>query len=407
MKFTLSWLKEHLDTSASLDEILERLTLVGLEVEGVEDKAKALAPFVVGEVLSAEKHPNADKLRVCMVTTGGAPVQVVCGAPNARAGLKTVFAAPGTVIPATGTELKIGKIRDVESRGMLCSAREMGLSEEHDGILELPADAPVGAPFADVLGLNDPVIEIAVTPNRADCLGVWGVARDLAAAGLGTLKTADVAPVTGHFDAPIKVQLAFGDTPALCPLFALRVVRGVKNGPSPEWLQAKLRAIGLRPINALVDITNFMTFDRNRPLHVFDARKVQGDLVVRRGEAGETLLALDGRTYALDDSMCVIADAKGVESIAGIMGGEESGCDADTVDVVIESALWDPINIAQSGRRLGLNSDARFRFERGIDPAFALPGLDLATRMVLDLCGGEASHMVVAGAVPDTSRTID
>ena len=407
MKFTLSWLKEHLDTSASLDEILERLTLVGLEVEGVEDKAKALAPFVVGEVLSAEKHPNADKLRVCMVTTGGAPVQVVCGAPNARAGLKTVFAAPGTVIPATGTELKIGKIRDVESRGMLCSAREMGLSEEHDGILELPADAPVGAPFADVLGLNDPVIEIAVTPNRADCLGVWGVARDLAAAGLGTLKTADVAPVTGHFDAPIKVQLAFGDTPSLSPLFALRVVRGVKNGPSPEWLQAKLRAIGLRPINALVDITNFMTFDRNRPLHVFDARKVQGDLVVRRGQAGEALLALDGRNYALDDSMCVIADAKGVESIAGIMGGEESGCDADTVDVVIESALWDPINIAQSGRRLGLNSDARFRFERGIDPAFALPGLDLATRMVLDLCGGEASHMVVAGAVPDTTRTID
>ena len=407
MKFTLSWLKEHLDTTASLDEIVERLTLVGLEVEGVEDKAKALAPFVVGEVLTAEKHPNADKLRVCTVSTGGAPIQVVCGAPNARAGLKTVFAAPGTVIPATGTELKIGKIRDVESRGMLCSAREMGLSEEHDGILELPADAPVGAPFAEVLGLGDPVIEIAVTPNRADCLGIWGVARDLAAAGVGTLKTRDVKPVEGVFPSPVQVRLAFGDTPSLCPLFGLRVVRGVKNGPSPEWLQAKLRAIGLRPINALVDITNLLTMDRDRPLHVFDLKKVQGDLVVRRGQAGESLLALDGRTYALDDTMCVIADDKGVESLAGIMGGEESGCDEGTTDVVIESALWEPINIAQTGRKLGINSDARFRFERGIDPAFALPGLELATRLVMDLCGGEPSDVVVAGAEPDTRRTID
>lgn len=407
MKFTLSWLKEHLDTTASLDEIVERLTLIGLEVEGVEDKAKALAPFVVGEVLTAEKHPNADKLRVCTVSTGGAPIQVVCGAPNARAGLKTVFAAPGTVIPATGTELKIGKIRDVESRGMLCSAREMGLSEEHDGILELPADAPVGAPFAEVLGLGDPVIEIAVTPNRADCLGIWGVARDLAAAGLGTLKTRDVRPVDGTFPSPVQVRLDFGDTPSLCPLFALRVVRGVKNGPSPEWLQAKLRAIGLRPINALVDITNLLTMDRDRPLHVFDLKKVQGDLVVRRGRTGESLLALDGRTYALDDTMCVIADDKGVESLAGIMGGEESGCDEGTTDVVIESALWEPINIAQTGRKLGINSDARFRFERGIDPAFALPGLELATRLVMDLCGGEPSQVVVAGAEPDTRRTLD
>lgn len=448
MKFTLSWLKEHLDTTASLDEIVERLTLIGLEVEGVEDKAKALAPFVVGEVLTAEKHPNADKLRVCTVSTGGAPIQVVCGAPNARAGLKTVFAAPGTVIPATGTELKIGKIRDVESRGMLCSAREMGLSEEHDGILELPADAPVGAPFAEVLGLGDPVIEIAVTPNRADCLGIWGVARDLAAAGLGTLKTRDVKPVEGTFPSPVQVRLDFGDTPSLCPLFALRVVRGVKNGPSPDWLQAKLRAIGLRPINALVDITNLLTMDRDRPLHVFDLKKVQGDLVVRRAthkirfdelrflseeevvdfknsghpikkigddqghyEVGfpeaETLLALDGRTYPLDDTMCVIADDKGVESLAGIMGGEESGCDEGTTDVVIESALWEPINIAQTGRKLGINSDARFRFERGIDPAFALPGLELATRLVMDLCGGEPSQVVVAGAEPDTRRTID
>lgn len=407
MKFTYSWLKDHLEPTASFDAIVERLSLIGLEVEGVEDKAKLFAPFVVGEVLTAEKHPNADKLRVCTVSTGkGDPIQVVCGAPNARAGLKTVFAAPGTVIPATGTELKIGKIRDVESRGMLCSAREMGLSEEHDGIIELPADAPVGAPFAEVLGLNDPVVEIAVTPNRADCLGVSGVARDLAAAGLGELMAPKVKPVEGTFPAPVKVTLEFGETSPLCPAFALRVVKGVKNGPSPQWLQDRLRAIGLRPINALVDITNFMTFDRNRPLHVFDLKKVSGNLVVRRSKGGETLLALDGKTYTLDEGMCVIADDKGVESLAGIMGGEESGCDEATTDVVIESALWDPINIAHTGRRLGINSDARFRFERGIDPAFTLPGLDLATHLVLEICGGEPSEVVLAGAIPDTTRTI-
>ncbi|UJX46469.1 phenylalanine--tRNA ligase subunit beta [Xanthobacter sp. YC-JY1] len=407
MKFTYSWLKDHLEPTASFDQIVERLSLIGLEVEGVEDKAKQLAPFVVGEVLTAEKHPNADKLRVCTVSIGkGDPIQVVCGAPNARAGLKTVFAAPGTVIPATGTELKIGKIRDVESRGMLCSAREMGLSEEHDGILELPEDAPVGAPFAQVIGLDDPVIEIAVTPNRADCLGVSGVARDLAAAGLGELMAPRVKPVEGTFPAPLKVTLEFGETSPLCPAFALRVVKGVKNGPSPQWLQDRLRAIGLRPINALVDVTNFMTFDRNRPLHVFDLKKVTGNLVVRRAKGGETLLALDGKTYTLDESMCVIADDKGVESLAGIMGGEDSGCDESTTDVVVESALWDAINIAQTGRKLGINSDARFRFERGVDPAFTVPGLDLATHLVLELCGGEPSEMVLAGTVPDTARTI-
>ena len=406
MKFTFSWLKEHLEPTASFEEIVERLSLIGLEVEGIEDKAKQLAPFVVGEVLTAQKHPNADKLQVCTVSIGGEPIQVVCGAPNARAGLKTVFAAPGTVIPASGVTLKIGKIRDVESRGMLCSAREMGLSEEHEGIIELPADAPVGVPFAQVLGLNDPVVEIAVTPNRADCLGVSGVARDLAAAGLGELMAPRIKPVDGDFPSPIGVRLDFGDTPALCPAFALRVVKGVKNGPSPQWLQDRLTAIGLRPINALVDITNFMTFDRNRPLHVFDAGKVAGDLVVRRARAGETLLALDGKIYTLDESMCVIADDTGVESLAGVMGGEASGCDLATTDVVIESALWDPINIAQTGRKLGLNSDARFRFERGIDPAFTLPGLDLATHLVLELCGGEPSEVVLAGAIPDTTRTI-
>lgn len=407
MKFTYSWLTDHLEPTASFDQIVERLSLIGLEVEGVEDKAKQLAPFVVGEVLTAEKHPNADKLRVCTVSIGkGDPIQVVCGAPNARAGLKTVFAAPGTVIPTSGLELKIGKIRDVESRGMLCSAREMGLSEEHDGILELPEDAPVGAPFADVLGLNDPVIEIAVTPNRADCLGVSGVARDLAAAGLGELMAPRVKPVEGTFPAPLTVTLEFGETSPLCPAFALRVVKGVKNGPSPQWLQDRLRAIGLRPINALVDVTNFMTFDRNRPLHVFDLKKVSGHLVVRRAKGGETLLALDGKTYTLDESMCVIADDRGVESLAGIMGGEDSGCDESTTDVVIESALWDAINIAQTGRKLGINSDARFRFERGVDPAFTVPGLDLATHLILELCGGEPSEMVLAGSIPDPARTI-
>ncbi|MFS8035903.1 phenylalanine--tRNA ligase subunit beta [Xanthobacter sp. AM11] len=407
MKFTFSWLQDHLEPTASFDQIVERLSLIGLEVEGVEDKAKQLAPFVVGEVLTAEKHPNADKLKVCTVSIGaGAPIQVVCGAPNARAGLKTVFAAPGTVIPATGTALKVGKIRDVESRGMLCSAREMGLSEEHEGIMELPEDAPVGAPFAQVLGLNDPVVEIAVTPNRADCLGVAGVARDLAAAGLGELMAPRVMPVEGSFPAPLSVTLDFAGTAPLCPAFALRVVKGVTNGPSPQWMQERLAAIGLRPINALVDITNFMTFDRNRPLHVFDLKKVAGNLVVRRAKAGETLLALDGRTYTLDEGMCVIADDTGVESLAGIMGGEATGCDESTTDVVIESALWDPINIAHTGRRLGINSDARFRFERGIDPAFTLPGLDLATHLVQEICGGEASQVVLAGAVPDTTRTI-
>ncbi|MGQ3675334.1 phenylalanine--tRNA ligase subunit beta [Xanthobacter sp. TB0139] len=408
MKFTYSWLQEHLEPSASFEEIVERLSLIGLEVEGVEDKAKALSAFVVGEILTAEKHPNADKLQVCSVKVGeGAPVQVVCGAPNARAGLKTVFAAPGTEIPSNGMVLKVGKIRDVESRGMLCSARELEVSEESEGIMELPADAPVGAPFAEVIGLDDPVIEIAVTPNRADCLGVSGVARDLAAAGLGELMNPRIKPVEGAFPSPVKVRLDFGDTPSLCPAFALRVIRGVKNGPSPDWMQERLRAIGLRPINALVDITNFMTFDRNRPLHVFDAAKVSGDLVVRRASAGETLLALDGKTYELDDTMCVIADDKGVESLAGVMGGEESGCDETTVDVVVESALWAPINIAQTGRKLGLNSDARFRFERGVDPAFTLPGLDLATHLIQQICGGEASEVVLAGAIPDTARTLE
>lgn len=405
MKFTLSWLKDYLSTDATVSEIAEKLTTVGLEVESVEDKAAQLSAFIVANVISAEKHPNADKLRVCMVDIGdGNPVQVVCGAPNARAGMKGVFAKPGTTIPASGDVLKIGAIRGVESRGMLVSEREMGLSDEHAGIIEMPADAPLGKPFAEVLGFNDPVFDVAVTPNRPDALGVHGVARDLAAAGVGTFNEKAPKPVAGKFPCPIKVTI---ETPELCPAFGIRVIRGVKNGPSPEWLQKRLRAIGLRPINALVDITNLLTHDRSRPLHVFDAAKVKGNLVVRRASKGEKLLALDGKTYELDESICVIADERAVESLSGVMGGEESGVSETTTDVVVESALWNPLNIAQSGRKLGLLSDARFRFERGVDPAFMMPGLELATQFILEMCGGEPSGTFVAGTVPDTSRVID
>src|SRR5918997_2744421 len=402
MKFTLSWLKDHLDTMASLDEIVETLTRIGLEVEGVEDKAKALAPYKVAYVVSAVQHPNADRLRVCMVDTGdGPPVQVVCGAPNARTGMKGVFAPPGTYIPGKNITLGVGTIRGVESRGMLCSAAELEISDDHDGIIDLPEDAPVGQPYAAYAKLDDPVIEINLTPNRPDCTSIYGIARDLAAAGLGILKGGDVPVIQGNGPCPVSVtlDLAPGDE-QLCPAFALRLVRGVKNGPSPEWMQRRLTAIGLRPINALVDITNYITFDRGRPLHVFDARKVKGNLTVRRAKDGEEVLALDGRTYRLDSGTVVIADESGVESIAGIMGGEHSGCDEATTDVLIESALWDPFNIAQSGRKLGIVTDARYRFERGVDPAFTVPGLELATRMVMDLCGGEPSERIVAGAVP-------
>ncbi|HXM31796.1 MAG TPA: phenylalanine--tRNA ligase subunit beta, partial [Xanthobacteraceae bacterium] len=305
MKFTLSWLKEHLDTDASLEEIVDKLTMIGLEVERVEDKAKELAPFTVARVVSAEKHPNAERLKVCMVETGdGQPVQVVCGAPNARAGMMAVFARPGTHIPATGLDLKVGVIRGVESRGMLVSAREIGISDDHQGIIEPPANAPLGKPFATIAGLDNPVLDVAVTPNRADCLGVHGIARDLSAAQLGKLKEDAIKPIKGEFPCPVAVKI---EEPSLCPAFALRLVRGVKNGPSPDWLQRRLRAIGLRPINALVDITNLVTFDRARPLHVFDAAKVKGGLVVRRAKKGETLLALDGRSYEFDTDMCVIA----------------------------------------------------------------------------------------------------
>lgn len=397
MKFSLSWLKDHLETDATLEQIVERLTSIGLEVESVDDKA-ALKPFVIAKVLTAERHPDADKLQVLTVDRGDGqpPVTVVCGAPNARAGLIGAFAAPGAYIPGIDVTLAVGKIRGVESFGMMCSERELQLSDQHEGIIDLPADAPVGTSFAAYAKLDDPAVEINLTPNRPDCTGVYGIARDLAAAGIGSLKDGAVEPVVGNGACPVKVTLDFEGAP-LCRGFALRLVRGVKNGPSPQWMQQRLIAIGLRPINALVDITNYVTFDRGRPLHVFDAAKVTGDLTVRRAQDGEKLLALDGREYALSAEMCVIADEDGVESVAGIMGGEQSGCDETTADVLVESALWEPLNIARTGRALGIITDARYRFERGVDPEFMVPGLELATGMVLDFCGGEASEIEVVG----------
>lgn len=394
MKFTLSWLKDHLDTEATLDEIVDKLTMIGLEVESVDDKA-ALRPFVIARVLTANPHPDADKLQVLSVDTGdGKPVQVVCGAPNARAGLVGAFAAPGTYVPGIDLTLSVGKIRGVESHGMMCSERELQMSDEHTGIIDLPADAPLGKSFASWAKLDDPVIEIGLTPNRPDCTGVHGIARDLAAAGMGALKQHAIAPAAGKGECPVKVII---EAPDLCRTFALRLVRGVNNGPSPAWMQQRLIAIGLRPINALVDITNYMTFGHGRPLHVFDAAKVKGNLVVRRANEGETLLALDGREYTLGPDMCVIADDNGVESIAGVMGGEHSGCEIDTTDVLIEAAVWEPMSVARTGRDLGIITDARYRNERGIDPAFNEPGIELATHLVMELCGGEPSEIAIAG----------
>jgi phenylalanyl-tRNA synthetase beta chain len=405
MKFTFGWLKEHLDTDHALAEIADKLTMIGLEVERVEDKATLFAPFVIARVTEAKQHPNADRLRVCMVDTGtGEPIQVVCGAPNARTGMKSVFVPPGAFIPGKNMTLAVGTIRGVESRGMLVSEYELQLSDNHEGIIDLPDDAPVGTNYAHWAGLDDPVIELNLTPNRADCTAVRGVARDLAAADMGKLKDAGIKTVKGVFPCPVSVAI---EAPDLCPAFALRLVRGVKNGPSPDWLQKRLLAIGLRPINALVDITNFITYDRGRPLHVFDAAKVRGHLVVRQARAGESLLALDGKTYAFDETMCVIADEQGVESLSGIMGGEKTGCSEATTDVLIESALWNEINIARTGRKLAIDSDARYRFERGVDPAFMLPGLELATKMVLDLCGGTPSEAMVAGGADAPERVID
>lgn len=407
MKFTLGWLKTHLDTTASLKEIADKLPAIGLEVEGIEDRAAKLKPFIVASVVEAKQHPDADRLRVCIVDTGTEKLQVVCGAPNARAGMKGVFARAGTVVPGTGLELKKSNIRGQESNGMLCSAREMGLGDDHAGIIDLPADAPVGKPFAEVLGLDDPVIDIAITPNRADCLGVRGVARDLAAAGLGTLKPRKVEPVPGKFKSPVGVAFDFpADAANACPYFVGRVIRGVKNGPSPKWLQDRLTGIGLRPISALVDITNFFTMDVNRPLHVFDAAKIAGNrLVVRLAKPGETLKALNSKEYTLAGSETVIADANGVESLGGVIGGEATGCTEATTDVFIEAALFDPIRTAATGRRHDIQSDARYRFERGLDPAAVVEGMEAAAHMILELCGGEPSELVITGQEPEWKRT--
>jgi phenylalanyl-tRNA synthetase beta chain len=407
MKFTLSWLKDHLETDATLEDICTRLTAIGLEVEDVDDKA-AFKPFVIAKVVSAEQHPNADKLRVLMVDTGkGDPIQVVCGAPNARAGLVGAFAAPGAYVPGIDVTLAVGTIRGVESRGMMCSEKELQISDNHDGIIDLPADAPVGASYAAYAGLDDPVIEINLTPNRPDCTSIYGIARDLAASGLGTLKAPKAPTFKVEGETPVKVKLALDGQNHLCPGFALRLVRGVKNGPSPRWMHQRLLAIGLRPINALVDITNYMTFDQGRPLHVFDAAKVKGDLVVRRAAEGETVLALDTREYKLNPSNVVISDDNGVESIGGIMGGEHSGCDENTTDVLIESALWDPMNIAKTGRAHGIITDARYRFERGVDPEYMVPGLDRATELVVDLCGGTPAKSDLVGYEGYRPKSVD
>ncbi|CUK00155.1 Phenylalanine--tRNA ligase beta subunit [Ruegeria denitrificans] len=407
MKFTLSWLKDHLDTDASVDEIAEALTDLGLEVEEIVNPADRLKDFTLGYVKHAEKHPDADKLRVCKVDTDEGELQIICGAPNAREGITVVVCKPGMYIPGLDLTISVGKIRGVESFGMMASERELELSDEHDGIIELPSGA-VGDKFIDWLAENepskvDPMIEIAITPNRPDALGVAGIARDLAARGLGTLKVRDYVPVPGEFESPIKVTID-KDTLDGAPYYTGRLIRGVKNGPSPQWLQDQLKAIGLRPISALVDITNYMTYDHNRPLHVFDADKVHGNLRVHRAKGGEKLVALDEKEYTMQPGMMVISDDNGPESISAVMGGEATGCTDETVNVFLESAFWDHVQVALTGRALKINSDARYRFERGVDPEYTLEGLEQATQMILDICGGEASKVVEAGKVPNHAR---
>ena len=405
MKFTYAWLKEHLDTKARVEKIADTLTRIGLEVEELFDPSVKLAPFRVAEVVKCEKHPNADKLSVCEVDTGKERLQVVCGAPNARAGMKGVFAPVGSYVPGIDLTLTKAKIRGVESNGMLLSERELELSDEHTGIIELDPKAKVGSPAAAALGLDDAVIEVAITPNRPDCLGVRGIARDLAAAGLGKLKKDSIKPVKGGFPNPIPIKLEFAkQTADACPIFAGRLVRGVKNGPSPDWLQRRLKAVGLRPINALVDITNLISYGRGRPLHVYDADKLSGAIRARLGRKGESFLALDGKTYEVDEDMCVIADDRAVLGLGGVIGGEDTGVTDATTNVFIESAYFDPKRTARTGRKLGIQSDARYRFERGVDPDFVVPGLELATYLVLRLCGGEASKMTIAGKSPKVNR---
>jgi phenylalanyl-tRNA synthetase beta chain len=401
MKFSLSWLRTHLDTDAPLDKITDTLTAIGLELEGVENRGAALASFRIAHVVEAVQHPNADRLRVCTVDMGDGIASVVCGAPNARTGMKGVFAAPGAFIPGTGVTLKVGEIRGVQSAGMLLSAREMGLGEDHAGIIELPADAPVGASYASWAGLDDPTIEIAVTPNRGDCFSVRGVARDLAAAGIGSLKPFQPAPVAPKFAGGPRWSIEW---PEACPWILGRTIQGIKNSPSPRWLQDRLMSIGLRPINALVDVTNFFTFDLGRPLHVFDVAKLSGDTLMLRRGGGETMRALNGKDYMLTAEDCAICDAAGVQSMAGVVGGEATGCDETTTSVFVECALFDPIRISITGRRHQIVSDARQRFERGLDAALMPDAIEAATALILELCGGEPGAVTQAGAEPAWQR---
>jgi phenylalanyl-tRNA synthetase beta chain len=402
MKFTLSWLKKHLATKAGLAEICDTLTAIGLEVESVSDRASALAAFKVARVVEAKPHPNADRLKVCNVETAEKVVQVVCGAPNARAGMMGIFAPPGTFIPGTAMELKAGTIRGEASNGMLLSERELGLSDTHGGIVEVADKWPVGTPVAEVFGLNDPVIEINLTPNRGDCAGVRGIARDLAAAGLGELLPLDIRPLKSSYKSPIGVKI---EDAAACPLFIGRYIRGVKNGPSPAWLQNALKAIGLRPISVLVDITNYLTFDLARPLHVFDADKVKGDLRVHLAKGGETMLALNDKSYTAEAGMTLISVGDSLESFGGIIGGAGTGCHEATTNVFLETALFDPVRTAATGRKLNISTDARYRFERGLDPAMVKDYSELATRLIIELCGGEASEPIIVGHAPDTVRS--
>ena len=407
MKFTLGWLKEHLDTDADLDTVLETLTAIGLEVEGVENPGETLADFRIARVVSADKHPNADKLLLLQVDTGdGTPVQVVCGAPNARAGMVGVFAAPGTYVPGIDVTLKPAKIRDIESFGMMCSERELEMSDVHEGIIDLDQSAAekIGESYAQWAGFDDPVIDIAITPNRQDCMGVYGVARDLAAAGMGIFKNLQVTDIERGDPPSIDIRT---DDPEGCPAFFGRTIAGVSNGTSPDWMQKRLRAIGQKPISALVDITNYIMIDHGRPLHVYDRAKLGDAIFARRAGNGEKVVALNGKEYVLDDTMTVIADENGVHDIGGIMGGEHSGVQPETSDIVIECAYFTPERIARTGQTLALMSDARARFERGVDPAFLDDGLAIATKLVLDICGGQPSEKIEAGAPPLDTKTVN
>jgi len=410
MKFTIDWLKDHLETDASASEIVDTLTMTGTEVEAVKDQAQQLKSFTIAKVISAQKHPNADRLKVCILDTGsGDPVQVVCGAPNAKTGMKGVFAAAGTYIPGTDFTLAKGVIRGEESNGMLCSERELMLSDNHEGIIELPDDAPVGKRYADYAGLNGVAIEVEITPNRGDCAGVFGIARELAAAGLGELKDPAIPAVpatAGPTTIPVELRFEQNE-PEACQMFVGRLIKNVNNRPSPEWLQARLRAIGLRPINALADITNYISFDRARPLHVYDADKICGTIHARMGKRGEKFTGLDDKLHEVDETMCVIADDNGVLGLGGIMGGAASSCTDETRNVLIECAWFDPLIIAATGRKTGIVSDARYRFERNVDPAFVKPGMEMATKMVVDFCGGEACEPAIAGDIQADEKIID